>query len=205
MVDFGEILGGFLQRGEFEMQTVVIYRSKTGFVKKYAEWLAEALSADVFEASQVTPDIFAQYDTVIYGGGLYAVGINGVKFITQNLDKLEGKKVVVFAVGVSPVREESLTEVKNKNFAAEQQKKIQFFYLRGGFDYHKLRWTDKILMSILKRSIMNKAKKKKELTADEKGLLEVFERPVDYTVQDNIKEIVAYVHSQETSGNKTKE
>ncbi|GEA31640.1 flavodoxin [Clostridium beijerinckii] len=28
------------------MKTVVIYKSKTGFTKKYAKWIAEELSAD---------------------------------------------------------------------------------------------------------------------------------------------------------------
>lgn len=174
------------------MKTVVLYRSKSGFVKKYAEWIAEALSADIFEASKVTSKIFTGYDTVIYGGGLYAVGINGVKLITENLDKLEDKKVVVFASGASPFREESLTEVKNKNFNAEQQKKIQFFYLRGGFDYNKLTFIDKILMTLLKLKIKNKKKKKMELTADEKGMLAAYEKPVDFTNKNNINELISF-------------
>lgn len=183
--------------GVIKMKTVVLYRSKSGFAKKYAEWIAEALSADIFEASKVTSNIFAGYDTVIYGGGLYAVGINGVKLITNNLDKLEGKKIVVFASGASPFREESLTEVKNRNFSAEQQKKIQFFYLRGGFNYHKLTVIDKILMTLLKLKIKHKIKKKIELTADEKGMYAAFEKPVDFTNKDKINELISYVNSNE--------
>ncbi|MFT5873622.1 MAG: hypothetical protein ACI8WT_002569 [Clostridium sp.] len=51
------------------------------------------------DASKVNTNTLADYDTLIYGGGLYAVGINGVKLITKNLDKLKDKKVVVFATG----------------------------------------------------------------------------------------------------------
>ena len=97
-----------------------------------------------------TINMLTNYDTVIYGGSLYAVGINGVKFITKNLDKLKDKKVIVFATGASPSREEAVSEVKNKNFTSEQQKYIQFFYLRGGFDYSKLKPFDKVLMTLLK-------------------------------------------------------
>lgn len=177
------------------MKTVVLYRSKTGFIKKYAEWIAEALSADIFEASKVTSDIFDSYDTIIYGGGLYAVGINGVNFITKNLNRLEGKKVIVFASGASPFRGEVLTEVRNKNFNAEQQKIIRFFYLRGGFNYSELKFVDKILMTLLKLKITNKARKKKELTSDEKGMLAIYKRPADYTSKKNIDEIISYVNS----------
>lgn len=143
------------------MKTLVIYKSKTGFVKKYAEWLAEDLSAEIFEASKVNINMLTEYDAVIYGGGLYAVGINGVKFITRNLDKLIGKKVVVFASGASPFSEKVINHVTTNNFTPDQLKHLKFFYLRGGFNYNKLSAFDKVLMTLLKWKIMSKKKKKK--------------------------------------------
>ncbi|MCY6372194.1 flavodoxin domain-containing protein [Clostridium ganghwense] len=173
------------------MKTVVIYKSKTGFTKRYSEWIAEELSADIFEASKVTLNIIKNYDTVIYGGSLYAVDINGVKFITENINKLKDKKIVVFATGASPSREEVINEVRNKNFTKEQQKYIRFFYLRGGFNYNKLNPFDKFLMTLLKW----KLKKKKELTSDERGMLASYNNPVDFTKKKNIDEIITYVNS----------
>lgn len=174
------------------MKSVVIYKSKSGFVKKYAEWISKELSTDIFEGSKVTADILTAYDTVIYGGGLYAGGINGVKLITQNLDKLQGKKVVVYATGATPWREEVLHEVENKNFTSEQQKQIRFFYLRGGFDYSKLGHLDRVLMTLLKW----KLKRKKQLTPDERGMLASYDKPVDFTRKKNIDELLAYVTSE---------
>ncbi|WP_461204918.1 flavodoxin domain-containing protein [Clostridium sp. DL1XJH146] len=171
------------------MKTVVVYKSKTGFTKKYAEWIAEELSADIFSVSDVNVNSITAYDTVIYGGSLYAVGIVGVKFIVKNFDKLKDKNIVVFATGASPYREEIVNEVKNKNFTLEQQKYIEFFYLRGGFNYNKLGLFDKILMNLLKR----KLKKKKELTPDEKGMLASYDHPVDFTKRKNIDELITYV------------
>jgi len=132
---------------------------------------------------------------VIYGGGLYVVGINGVKYIKQNLNKLNDKKVIVFATGVSPFREEAISEVKNKNFTSEEQKHIQFFYLRGGFDYNKLKTFDKVLMTLLKWKIKWKIKRKKELTPDERGMLASYDQSVNFTRKKNIDEIIAYVNS----------
>lgn len=173
------------------MKNVVIYKSKTGFTKKYAEWIAEELSADIFEVSKVSANILPDYDTVIYGGGLYAGGINGLKFITQNLGKLKGKKVIVFTTGASPSREEVIIEVRNKNFTSKQQRQIGFFYLRGGFDYNKLKLIDKLLMTLLKIRL----KKKKELTTDEKGMLAAYDTPVDFTEKQNINELISDVNS----------
>ena len=177
------------------MKAVVIYESKTGFTKKYAEWISEELSADIFDASKVTTNMLTAYDTVIYGGGLYAVGINGVKWVTKNLDKLKGKKVVIFATGVSPFREDAVNEVRDKNFTSMEQKHIQFFYLRGGFDYSKLKPIYKVLMTLLKWKIKWKIKRKKELTPDERGMLGSYDKPVDFTRKKNIDEIITYVTS----------
>lgn len=173
------------------MKVVVIYKSKTGFTRKYAQWIAEDLSADIFELSKVNINMLEPYDVVVYGGSLHAVGINGVQWITKNLDKLKDKKVIVFATGASPLREEVVEEVKNKNFTAEQQKNIQFFYFRGGFNYSKLNPFDKILMTLLKW----KLKRKKELTTDERGMLAAYNKPMDFTSKKSIEALVNYINS----------
>lgn len=175
------------------MKAVVIYRSKTGFTKKYAEWIAEDLACDIFEVSRASSNMLSQYDTIIFGGSLHAVGINGVKFIKENLNKLKDKKVVVFATGATPPREEDISKVWDSNFTAEQQKYIKVFYMRGGFDYNKLNLIDKLLMTLLKLKI--KSKNKKVRTPDEKGMLATYNKPVDFTRKKNIEELINYVKS----------
>ncbi len=173
------------------MKTIVIYRSKAGFAKKYAQWIAEELEADLLEASEADASKWAAYDTIVYGGGLYAAGINGVKLIKQNLDSLKGKKVIVYACGASPLRQGVINEVRNKNFTEEQQRMIRFYYLRGGFDYSRLRPLDKFLMTLLKRTL----KRKKVKTPDERGMLESYDHPVDFTDRKNIAELIEYAKS----------
>ena len=173
------------------MKILVVYKSKTGFTKKYAQWIARDLSADIHEYASVDKKMLGKYDIIIYGGSLYAVGINGKKLITQNLDILKNKKVIVFAVGASPYREEIINEIRDNNFSKEEQKTIQFYYLRGGFHYHRLPLFDKILMNLLQL----KLKWKKVLTPDEKGMLSAFKMPVDFTRKQNIQEIINHVHS----------
>lgn len=57
--------------------TVVIYRSKYGSAKRYAEWIAQEVKADLFDGSKVSPADLEKYDTIVFGGSLYAVGILG--------------------------------------------------------------------------------------------------------------------------------
>ncbi|MBZ9687318.1 flavodoxin domain-containing protein [Clostridium estertheticum] len=177
------------------MSTIVVYKSKTGFVRNYAEWIAEELSADILEVSKVNINMLTKYNTLVYGGSLHAVGINGVKFITKNFDKLKDKKLVVFASGASPSSEKVIKGVVTNNFTSDQQKCIKFFYLRGGFNYNKLSIFDKVLMILLNWKIKIKKKQKKDLTPDEIGMLAAFDKPADFTRKKNINEMVIYVNS----------
>lgn len=173
------------------LRTVVIYKSISGFTEKYASWIAEELKADLYDTRRISAAKLFEYDLIIFGGSLHAVGINGVKIIKENLPRLSDKKIVIFAVGASPPRENVLDEVKNKNFSDEEQKNIIFFYLRGGFDYSKLDLTNKILMSLMKVRL----RMKKSLTSDEKGMLAAYAKPVDFTKKENIKQITDYARS----------
>lgn len=172
------------------MKTVVIYKTKTGYTKQYAKWIAEDLAADIFESKEVNSDMLLKYDTIIYGAGIYAGGINGVKLIKENLDRLKDKKVVVFANGAYPQLEEVFKEILEKNFTLEEREKIKFFHLRGGFDYSELSLINKCLMSGLKFSI--KRKKKENLEDYEEGILSLMEKSENFVERKNIKEIIEF-------------
>lgn len=171
------------------MKTVVIYKSRSGFTKQYALWIQEELGCDLVELKKEDPRILQKYDTIIYGAGLYAIGINGVSFIRNNLENMKGKKIVVFTTGATPSRADTVEEVRNANFSEDQQKAIRFFYLRGGFDFRKLSPLYKVMMILMKI----KLKMKKEKDADVKGMLNAYDHPADFTNKKNIKEIIDYV------------
>lgn len=177
------------------MKTIVIYKSKTGFVKKYAGWISKELSADISEASKVSGKMLMNYDTIVFGGSLHAVGIIGIDIIKKNFEAIKDKKLVIYACGASLPGQKVTDHVLSSNFSEEQLKKIRFFYLRGGFDYDKLPLYDKLLMALLRKKIEKKQKKGEQLARDEKGMLELFGKPADYTSKENINELVSYVRS----------
>ena len=164
----------------------VVYRSKSGYTEKYAKWIADAVNGDLLKSESVKANDLLVYDVIVYGGGLYAVGINGKKLFTDNEELFKGKKLILFGVSASPCRPEIYEEVKNKNLTEEQQKVIEFHLLRGGFDKRKLNPVDWMLMQIMKLHL----KRKKELTLDERGLLNAYETPVDFTKEKNVEPII---------------
>jgi len=80
---------------------------------------------------------------------------------------------------------------KYAEWIAEEQKQIQFYYFRGGFDFNKLNLINKILMTLFKWKIQLKRHK----TPDEKGMLAAYSKPMDFTKKENIKGLVEYVRS----------
>lgn len=165
---------------------IVIYQSKTGFTKKYAEWIAEELHCEIRGNEKFSLGDFIFYDTIIFGGGLYASGINGIKLIKDNFNVLKNKNIIVFATGVTPPRDEDLAKVWEANFSEEQRDKIKKFYFRGGFNFSKLSAVNKMMMSMMKL----KLKGEKEPSEDAKGMLEAMEKPVDFTDKENIRPLI---------------
>jgi menaquinone-dependent protoporphyrinogen IX oxidase len=172
------------------MKTLVIYKSKTGFTHKYARWIAEELQADLVAHAEAKDADWAAYDTIIYGGGLYVGGINGIELLKHHLPQLAGKRVIVYASGATPNRAETTAQLLGINFTSEEQKTIRFFYLRGGFDFSKLGIVDKVLMLLLKAKLRMKPESKR--TPDERGMLAAYNRHTDFTRRRYTHELVAF-------------
>ena len=56
------------------MRTLVIYYSKTGFAKRYAQWLEEDLACRCVPFSQQDSVDLAAYDKVVFGSSVHAGG-----------------------------------------------------------------------------------------------------------------------------------
>ena len=169
----------------------VLYKSKHGSTRKYAEWIAHALAADLFDAEKTSVKELASYQTLIFGGYLYAGSVSGVNILTANMDKLSGKHIVVFAVGCAPERKENLRHIFLKNFSENIRDRVALFYLRGAFNFQELNFLDKFLIYLLKTKIQHT--KPEKLDEDSKGFLEVCEKPMDWTSRDNIQPLVDFV------------
>ena len=176
------------------MNALVIYSSKAGFTKTYAEWIAVELAADLLDISQVKgPEIFESYDTVIFGGGMHIGKINDIKLIKKNLDKLAGKKVIVYGVGIAKATHRRYEEYEDKNFNSKQRSALKFFYFQGGLNIEKLPKRDKMMMKMMTK-MMGK-KDPETLNEEERDLLQACVTPVDYTDQKAIESLIAYARA----------
>ena len=149
------------------VSAVVIYESKYGHTEKYAKWLGEALSAPVFERRAAEAAKIREYGAVIYGGGLYAGGVSGISFVSENFEALKSRELIVFTCGLADTKDEKNVEnirgVMAKKLAPNVMEKIKVFHLRGGIDYGKLSLVHKTMMSMMKKGVSKKEEKTSEI------------------------------------------
>ena len=172
------------------MKSIVLYRSKYGSTKAYAEWIAEELSCEAKDAKGVSVDEIMDYDTIILGGGLYAEVIAGVSLITKNIEKLQGKKLIVFTTGITPMdcREYYDGMVIEKNFKGDTKDKVKVFNYPGKMLMSELSLVHKAALKSLK-AIMSKKENPSEM---EKLLINLCDIDADLSDRSLIKELVEY-------------
>lgn len=175
------------------MKSIVIYKSKYGSTKAYAEWIAEELGCELLDAKKAKTDKLAEYDTIIYGGGLYAEIINGVTLITKNLDKLDGKKIIVYTTGLIPLdcRDYYDKLLIERNFTPEMLDKIKIFNFLGKMIIEELSIPHKAAIKMLKKVMQGK----ENPTETEKLLIDLFDKSGDFTDREAIKDLIEYANN----------
>ncbi len=115
------------------MSGIILYQSKYGSTKKYAEWLSSATGFECVETKKANIKEIARYDTIIMGGAIYASGIAGLSFLKKNIGKLSGRKIAVFCCCASPYDENAFRQVREFNMK-DSLSALPLFYTRGAWD-----------------------------------------------------------------------
>lgn len=131
------------------MKRIIIYYSKTGFTERYARWISEELGCEAITLKESGRRDLTAYDTIIYGAGLHAGKIPGVKkFLVPSV--LTDGRLVVFATGAIAPQAPELTKALRPNFTDEQWSKVKTFYMQAGLNYERMGVLDRALMAGLR-------------------------------------------------------
>lgn len=129
------------------MKILVTYQSKTGFTKKYAEWISNELGANLMEISKVREENVKECELVIHGGWIMGGMING-------LEKLRGmnpKKMIVFGVGFTAKQEMDIPKCIETNKLGE----TPFFYYEGGMDPKKMGFIGRTMVKLVTKKTLD--------------------------------------------------
>lgn len=173
------------------MKPIVIYKTKYGSTRTYAQWISEELNCPMVDAKTISVNDLTEYDTIIYGGGLYAEVINGVSLITKNFNALKEKKLVVFTTGITPLdcRDYYDKMVIEKNFNSEMSSEIKVYNFLGKMIIEELSLVHRTALKTLKKIMQSK----ENPTYMEKLLVELCDADGDFTDKNAITELLEYV------------
>ena len=160
------------------MKGIILYSSKYGATKRYAEWLAEETGFDCVETKKAKIEDVKQYDTILLGGGIYASGIAGLSFLKKNIAQLREKKVIVFCDGASPYEERAFQQIVAHNLK-DSLAGLPCFYCRGAWDPDAMSLADRTLCRMLQKAVAKK--KPEDCEIWEKALLEAGDQKHDWT------------------------
>ncbi|MDR2697614.1 MAG: flavodoxin domain-containing protein [Holophagales bacterium] len=172
---------------EKNKRIAVIYKSAYGTTKRYAEWIADELDAELMEYKTVSSSLLGEYDIIVYGGGLYASGILGADLVA----KRHCENIVLFTVGLANPAKTDYTEIMEKSGLTEG---AGVFHLRGGIDYKKLNLVHKGMMAMMKKMSIDK-KSYEELNSEERAFVDTYGGKVDFTDKGAIAPLIEYVRS----------
>lgn len=141
-------------------KAIVIYTSKRGSTRQYAEWIAEDLGCEAVplcDADLKNKDLH-EYDCIVYGGWIRGSGIVDFNKFAGHLDAGLMKRLIVFGVGFADETAENYAQVwgysigkidpKNENGAV-------LYILGGRYDPVAITGFDNFLMKIMRKVLVS--------------------------------------------------
>ena len=155
----------------------IVYCSKTGFSKRYAEMLATELGCEAIDCNNKKQ--INKNDEIVYVGWVFANKIKKLsKFKKYNIK-------AVLAVGMSPKSDTILGYIKQANKKSLGDKKV--FYAQGGLDREGHKGFHKMLLKMVAKSVIQENK------YEDRELISIFKNGGDFVSLDNLTELIEYI------------
>ena len=124
------------------------------------------------------------------GLGIYASGIAGLSFLKKNIEKLKGKKLIVFCCGASPFDQEAYEAVVAHNMKGALEG-IPCFYCRGAWNEDEMTFKDRTLCRMLQKAVAKQDPK--EYEPWQKALMCAAGQKCDWTDRAYLDPLLDYI------------
>ena len=164
------------------MSCIVVYKTKYGSTKEYAEWIAQELGCKAVPENKMKPAELLNYDTIIFGGCIRVGKIVIADYMKKNWNKLEDKKIILFtSSGAAPTDTKELKANLERCYTPEMLAKIKYIPLHGRMNFDKLDLLDKFGMNMAAKMIKDPEVREKFLAT------------FDSVKKENIKPVISAV------------
>lgn len=169
-------------------QTIIVYRSQTGFTKRYAEQLAGELGCTALAEKEAKPERLRGCNTLVFGTRAHAGRIDGLARGLRLFRQSGAQRLVLFVTGAMPVdAHKQVDALWTQNLSAGQLREIPHFYLQGGLCYERMGWVDRMMMRGLAAMLRSKKNKTPDDIALQQSIAVSFDHSDPVYLQPMIK------------------
>lgn len=179
------------------MSALVLFRSVYGHAEKYAQWLGESLSTAPIDLADRRPTPLIGADCAVFVLPVYVSNLTEVKRVGQLAEAAPEVPIAIATVGMNDLNTDTNArdEVLGKCRAALPApvfERINWFHLRGGLDYERMRFKHRMLMRMMYGMMRQRAKK-----GDEKAqeFCDSYGKSLDFTDRALLEPVVGFARS----------
>lgn len=190
-------------------KSIVIYTSKRGSTRQYAEWIAEKLGCKCVTLNEVKFEDMLDYDVIVYGGWLRGSGIVGFDKFKDLVVGIENR-VILYVTGISEYNPANYMQICEINFdSMEDAALMQMYFCPGRYDIKAVRGLDKLMMMFAKgvlkggKTIEGASDADKMIAAIEKGIDKMDIRYIDPIIRSANKKMAAADAGEEQAVNES--
>ena len=163
----------------------IVYNSKTGHTRQYAQMLAKATKHKVYSVQEAL-SYLPEKESVLYMGWLMAGHISGIDQAVRRFDVR-----CAVGVGMSPDGKENLATMAKANFVPN----APLFYLPGGWAPKKVGWFQRRAVGMVTRGIRKQLQSKSNRTEQEDAYLSMLLRGGSFVEYQNLKPIQEWLEA----------
>ena len=165
----------------------VVYSSKSGHTKQYADWLKEEIDdVDVIPAATFSPSQTMAYKLIIFACGVYGDKLSIMDFVKKNITAMAPQKTMIMAVSwYTNDSEEAQKKLIEENYPEQFKNTVPLFVLNSGIDKKSLSAMDKMKLTAAQVMI----DKKDGRSSDDINALAIIKGYSDQTSKDNLASI----------------
>ena len=177
------------------MKGAIIYQSRYGATRMYANMLAEVLNLPVIPEEEVNAVVIKMFDFFLIGSSVYIGKLMLKRFLDIYVNELKSKQLFLFIVSADTDPEpESHNKLIADNVPETMLSACEFFFLRGKVIYKELSWKDKLMLRM--GAMAQKSAERKRLMMTDfddvkrenlKGLVSRVKQKMAVTTVDNLR------------------
>ncbi|MGZ8543648.1 MAG: flavodoxin domain-containing protein [Flavisolibacter sp.] len=142
------------------MKGIIVYETKYGATRQYAEWLGEDLKLPLAIAKEVPANRLQSFDFVLIGTPVYMGKLRIKNWLKKGVKSLAGKKLVLFIVNdTSPDEQLKREKFIVSSVPPELRHLAGIYFLAGRLRHKDLTWLDRLLLKVGERTLTPEKRK----------------------------------------------